>query len=400
MTVYCTRSGRFGWRLDSLRWPVTTEVGPGLDGVIATTTRISWLDPGGGMPVYRGVPLDRLVGRADFEEVTHLLVTGRSAEEDADAFSRFRSALRSGSSIPPAVSTLLSEQRSDTHPTRLLRAAVSALGCHEIRASDELTGDRHWREVRIVGQVAALVAAVARHVRRRGGSDSPPPTEGPASWILRALGHDAPGEADVRALDDVLVLYAAHGLDSPTLTSVVVASCLADPYTNVVAGLSALRGPRQGGATQTVLQQLLPLDGPADARRWVQHALDHEVRIAGFGHRLYRVPDPRVPLLRRAARAAADRHEGHQLVAVAEAVEEEAGVRLASRGVHVNLNLWAAVLLHLLGALPSLVPCLVAAARVAGMMALVREGLDDIRLYRPLSRPARTATGQGTEPTP
>ncbi len=385
MTIYRTRTGRFDWRLETLRWPVTSEVGPGLEGVVAATTRVSWLDPDGGVPIYRGVPVDRLAGRVGFEEVAYLLITGHHEADDPAAFAAFRNALRSGARTPRAVASLLAEQDPATHPTRLLRAAVSALGCHSIGADDDLTGARHWRELRIVGEVAALVAAVARHVR--GAPPSAARTDAaPAAWILEALGHGDPSPADVEALDAVLVLYAAHGLDSPTLTSVVVASCLADPYTNVVAGLSALRGPRQGGATETVLGQLLPLDSAASARRWTEDALARGERIAGFGHRLYRTADPRVALLRRVADEVGRRHGGEALVEVAGAVEETAAAHLAPRGIHVNLNLWAAVALSLLGAPPPLVPCIVAAARVAGMVALVREALDDIRLYRPLSR--------------
>jgi citrate synthase len=390
MTTYRTRTGRFDWRLEALRWPVTSEVGPGLEGVVAATTRVSWIDPDGGLPIYRGVPVDRLAGRVGFEEVAHLLITGHHATDDPVAFVAFRDALRSGARLPGAVPSLLAEQDPATHPTRLLRACVSALGCHEIGADDDITGARHWRELRIVGQVAALVAAVTRHVRGAPATASRTDLS-PAAWILQALGHPDPCPADVEALNAVLVLYAVHGLDSPTLTSVVVASCLADPYTNVVAGLSALRGPRQGGATETVLGQLLPLDGAASARRWAEAALSRGERIAGFGHRLYRTADPRVALLRRVAADVGRRHGDETLVEVARAVEATAAARLAPRGVHVNLNLWAAVALSLLGAPPPLVPCIVAAARVAGMVALVREALDDIRLYRPLSRSVRAA---------
>jgi len=249
---------------------------------------------------------------------------------------------------------------------------------------DDLTGSTHWRELRIVGQVTALVACIARH--RKGQGPLPvDPQSSLAEGLLGALTGRAPSRQEVRALDLLWVLYAAHGLDAPTLTSLVVASCLADPYTNVVAGLSALRGPRQGGASERVLEQLLACRSSREAEAWVRRALNRGERIAGFGHRTYRMADPRVVVLRRAAAALARRTGRAGLFEVTRAVEGEATRLLAPQGVHVNINLYGALLFHLLGAEPALCPCLIGVARMAGMVALVREALGSIRLYRPLS---------------
>jgi citrate synthase len=182
------------------------------------------------------------------------------------------------------------------------------------------------------------------------------------------------------------VLFAAHGLDAPTFTSMIVASCLADPYSNFVAGLSALRGPRTGGAAEAVLDQLLPLAGPAEAASWVRQTLAAGGVIAGFGHRAYHMPDPRVVILRKEVAALARRNGRENIFEIARAVEQTAGGALAPRGVYINVNFYGGLLLSLLGADPPLVPCLVAVGRMAGTAALVREALDSIRLYRPISR--------------
>ncbi len=387
-----TLTGAFSWRLPELTWPVETEVGPGLGGVIACGTRVSWLDPSSGLLLYRGQPVERLAGTLAFEEVAHLLITGRMASDDEAEHAAFVARLRAARELPAGVSALVAELcdgEARPHPTLVLRAAVSALGCHELAASDDLAGGRHWRELRIVGQVAAVVGLIAR--RRRGLSDlACEPGCGLASGMLRALGEGErePDPEDLAVLDLLWVLYADHGVDAPTFTSLIVASCLADPYYNVVAGLSALRGPRLGGASEQVLAQLLPLLGEGEdrARAWVREEVARGGRIAGFGHRLYRMPDPRAVVLRREAALTARRKGREALFSVARAVEDEASRLLAPRGAHVNINFYAALLFHLLGAEAELLPCLYMVGRMAGLVARVTEAIEGGRLFRPLTR--------------
>jgi citrate synthase len=383
--VIKTLAPGFSWRLDAVEWPVTSDVGPGLGGVVTTTTEVSWVDPASGMLAYRGVPIEHLAGRLSYEEVAHLLITGRHPDDDAAGFSAFRRRLRRSLQLPGEVVTVVRGMDPGIHPTRSLRAAVSALGCHELAVDDDLAGSQHWREMRIVGQISALVMHILAHRRGRRVGDTRSPG-GLASLTLEALLGGSPSEEQRRTLDLLWVLYAAHGLDPPTLTSMVVASCQADPYANVVAGLSALRGSREGGAGEAVLEQLLRHGNADSAAAWTEEAIASGVRIAGFGHGVYSMPDPRVVILRKATAALA-RHCGRAvLFDIARAVEDAAGRRLAGKGIHVNINFWAAPLFSLLGVAPAEVPCLIAVARTAGLVAMVRESLDSIRLIRPRSR--------------
>ncbi len=385
MTKLRTLSPAFDWRAAKIDWPVTTDVGPGLAGVVAAETRVMWLDPSSGELAYRGVPVDSLAGRADFEEVAHLLIAGKGPGDDPKGLADFRRQVRSSRTLPREVVELIRSLEPTTHPTRMLRAGVSAVGCHELTADDDLSGARQWRELRVVGQTAALVGAICRH---RAGlrPRQPEPGCSLAEGVLAALNNRPPTADEVRALDLLWVLSAAHGLDPPTFTSMIVASCLADPYYNIVAGLSALRGPKTGGAAEAVLDQLLPLRDPMEAEAWVERTLANGGVIAGFGHHAYRMPDPRVVVLRKEAASMARAHGHRELFEVARTVEVAATSALAPRGVYINVNFYGALLFHLLGADPPLVPCLVAIGRMAGTAALVREALDGIRLYRPLSR--------------
>jgi len=384
MQTYRTLTGDFSWRVDRLDWPVTSEVGPGLEGVIASETAVAWLDPSSGSLSYRDVPIERLAGLRTFEEVAYLLITG-DRERNESELDSFRNRLRSSRNLPPQVVELIHDLEPSTHPTRLLRAGVSALGCHELSEHDDMSGERHWRELRIVGQVAALVSEIARH-RRGRKSHQPDPARSLAECMLWALLDRAPTKLELETLDLLWVLYADHGLDAPTFTSMVVASTLADPYYNIVAGLSALRGPKLGGAGEQVLEQILPLGSVEDAVTWVDTTLAEGGRIAGFGHRLYRMDDPRAAILRKQfAVLARERAEG-ELFSIAKAVEEEAALLLGPKGLHVNINFYAALLFHLLGADAHLVPCLYMVGRMAGLVARVQEMLKAPRLYRPRSQ--------------
>jgi citrate synthase len=375
----------FDWCADHLEWPVMTDVGAGFAGVIAGTTRVMWLDPASGRLAYRGVPIDDLAAEPDFEQAAFLLITGATAAADPPAFDRFRANLRDSRRLPPDVAALTTELAAAAHPTRVLRAGVSALGCHELDVDDDLGGGRHWQELRIVGQVAALAGAIIERRRsrsnRRVSAD-----ESLSESVLHALTGRPPTDDERQVLDLLWVLYAAHGLDAPTFASMVIASCLADPYYTVVGGLSALRGPRQGGAGERVLDALLALGGPEEARRWARRTIEAGDTIPGFGHSSYRMPDPRVVLLRKTSATLAARQGRTHLFEIARAIEAEASRGLAPKGVFVNVNLYGALLFHLLGAQPAEVPCLISVARVSGIVALVRECLDSVRLFRPLTR--------------
>jgi citrate synthase len=367
---------------------VHTDVGPGLDGVIAAETRVAWLDPSSGLLHYRGVPVERLAGKYTFEQVVHLLLTGHAPEDDLERFEQTLEEVHSARQLPDDVLQLLRATPPSVHPTRTVRAVMSALGCHQMTVDDDLTGDRHWHDLRIVSQMAAVVAEVARH-RRGVGASSPrqvDTTTTLAADVLCALNGRSPGADEIEALDLLWTVMADHGLDGPTFTSMVVASCLADPYTNLVAGLSALCGPRLGGAGETVLHQLTRLDDVDEARTWVGTAISSRTRIAGFGHRLYRMPDPRAVPLRKCAALLARSTGREQLFEIARTVEDEATRRLATKGVHINANFYTALVLSMLGADPPMVPCLLMVGRMAGLVARVREALETIRLYRPISR--------------
>ncbi len=196
----------FDWCAPTLQWPVTTDVGPGLSGVIAASTRVMWLDPSSGHLAYRGVPIEVLAHRPDFEQTAYLLITGQTADKGPEAFENFRRNLRSSRGLPQNVLDLIADFPPSVHPTRILRAGVSTVGCHELDVDDDIEGRSQWSELRIVGQVASLVSHIVDH--RRGRTTSTiDPNASLADSVLQALVGRDPSEAERRAL---ILRHVAH----------------------------------------------------------------------------------------------------------------------------------------------------------------------------------------------
>ena len=195
-----------------------------------------------------------------------------------------------------------------------------------------------------------------------------------------------PTKEQIRLLDLLWVLYADHGLDAPTFTGIIVGSTRADPYYNIVAGLSALRGRLQGGTVERVMRMLLGLRDANVARAWTEAMLAKKYIIPGFGHRMYQHSDPRVDIIKKVIPEYAVTPEQKLLLEVAQTIEYTASKRLAEKGVFVNINFYSALLFHYLGVEPEMVPCFYAVGRMAGLVARVREYLKNNRLFRPRER--------------
>ncbi|TKJ38504.1 hypothetical protein CEE37_12105 [candidate division LCP-89 bacterium B3_LCP] len=373
----------FNWRSRKVEWPVTTATAQGLSGVIACETKVAWVNPNTGDLYYRGIPIEKLADNATFEEVAYLLVEGKNWKSRPSEFQRFCDGLHRVRQMPAEVLQIIASQPGDAHPTRLLRAAVSALGCYEMQPGNNQEKKHPWEDVWIISQVAALVGHIARY---RNGL-RPQITDyrqSLAKDMLYMILNTKPSREQVRLLDLLWVLYADHGLDAPTFTGMVIASTEADPYYNIVAGLSALRGPLLGGAAERVIHMLNGLRDANVAKAWTIGMVERGYVIPGFGHRMYHQPNPRVDILRKLLPEFATSSEQKLLVEVASSVEETASSVLNPKGIYANLHFHAALLFHFLGVEPEMVPCFYAIGRMAGLVARVREYLRDNRLIYPI----------------
>jgi len=352
----------------------------GLEGVVAAETVLSEVDGEAGRLLIRGRTLDEIAGRWPFEAATCLLWSGFFPDLPADLAPRLGQARRAVFAEVAALDETLAG-----------RTAVEAVRALIARLAD---GDDLELALRLVAAPAVFTAAVTR---RQAGLQAiaPDPALGHAADILRMTrGADA-SPAEVAALDAYLVTVCDHGLNASTFAARVVASTRAGLTSAVVAGLSALKGPLHGGAPGPVIEMLDQIGSPANARAWLESALDRGDRLMGFGHRVYRVRDPRADALKRAVAALA---EGSGPVsggapgrlALAEAVEAAALAvlreRKPGRSLQTNVELYTALLLEALAFPPAAFTCVFAMGRAAGWIAHAREQLAGGRLVRPQSR--------------
>lgn len=384
MNYYPTLSQEFHWKIDQLKFPVSTDTGAGFSGVIANATNVAHIDPANGSIKYRGFPIEELIAKEySYEQIAFLLVEGKCYDKHLVDYQTFRDKILNARELHVDMEGIFDVLPMQSHPTRLVRAAISAVGCFEMSMDEDISGKRHWEDVRIIGQMAIIVGNVIEKIMSRNSERCQDNSLSISELLLLQINGSSPTPKQIRTLDLLLTLYADHGLDAPTFTSMVVGSCEADPYYNIVSGLSALRGPLMGGASETILAQLLRLSDVNTAQKWTEGMLAKKWIIPGFGHKLYHRIDPRVSILKRYAEEYIETDEQKLLWDVAQAVEQTASDALAKKGVFVNLNFYSAVLFHSLGVKPSHIPCLISVGRISGVVARVREYLKENRIFRP-----------------
>jgi citrate synthase len=346
----------------------------GLEGVIAAQTILSEVDGQAGRLVIRGLSLDEIAGRLAFEDVAHLLFDGFFDDLPDD----LRPALGAARAEVFAEVSALDGKLAGLSPIEIVRALTARLA----------DGDDLATALRLLAAPAVFTPAAVR-ARHGLAPIAPDPGLGHAADILRMLG-DQPSAQEAKALDTYLVTACDHGLNASTFAARVVASTRAGLTSAVLAGLGALKGPLHGGAPGPVIEMLDAIGEPGNARPWIEAALARGERLMGFGHRIYRVRDPRGDAVKAAlARldAAAPIRPGR--LALAEAVETAALTilreRKPDRPLETNLEFYTALLLEALGLPPEAFTCIFACGRTAGWIAHAREQLAGGRLIRPQS---------------
>ncbi|MBU4213745.1 MAG: bifunctional 2-methylcitrate synthase/citrate synthase [Actinobacteria bacterium] len=353
----------------------------GLAGVVVDTTAISKVDPQSNSLLYRGYPVQELAARCSVEQVAWLLWHGDlpTDSELAD----LQQVERAHRGLHPAVRQVIDLLPSATHPMDVVRTAVSVLGTLD-RAGSALDADPATAQDSAVRLFAALPAIIAYDQRRRRGLDPVPPLDDLdyASNLLHLTFGTAARDLDAEVLGISMVLYAEHSFNASTFTARVVTSTLSDQYSAVVAAIGALKGPLHGGANEAVMSLLDEVGSVEAVEPWLDAALGAKRKIMGFGHRVYKHGDSRVPTMQAALdRLVADRG-AQQLAelygALAAAMERRTGIL-------PNLDYPSGPAYHLLGFdVASFTPLFVA-SRVIGWTAHIAEQRAANSLIRPLS---------------
>jgi citrate synthase len=348
----------------------------GLEDVVAAETVLSHVDGKRGELIIRGFSLDALAGRR-FEEIVGLLFGGFfAALPDDDGIAAGLAAARRRAFAEIGA---IDEKLTSMPTTDAVRALVARLA-----DADDLES-----AFNLLGATAVFTPAVIR--RKAGLAPEPPrPDLGHSADVLAMLTGRPPSPVAAAALDTYLVTVADHGLNASTFTARVIASTRAGLTSSVLGAISALKGPLHGGAPGPVLDMLDAIAVPARAEGWIEAALDRRERLMGFGHRIYRVRDPRADALKAAVRRmAAEGAIDPARFALAEAVEAAALAilrrRKPDRPLDVNVEFYTALLLEALGFPREAFTAVFAMGRTAGWIAHAREQAATQRLIRPQS---------------
>jgi citrate synthase len=357
------------------------EYSPGLAGVPAARSSVCYLDGQVGKLQYRGYPIEVLAEHCSFEEIAHLLLVGHlPTRAELEAFAARLASLRSAPE--PVLATLRSLPTSG-HPMDALSVGLLALGMHEKRAP-KTAAERREVATRLVAGLPTLVAASDR--LRRGLAPVAPRTDlsHAANFVYMVDGTE-PDPLVGRVLDAALVLHAEHQMNASTFSARVVGSTLADAYVTISAAVGALSGPLHGGANEEVLRMLedMRVDAPADVRAWAADRLAKKEKISGFGHREYKVKDPRAGILQKLGVQLFDKLGSTPLYTRATTLEAQMAELVGGKGVYPNVDFYSGIVYQKMGLATDLFTPVFAIARVAGWLAHWLEQLEDNRIFRP-----------------
>jgi citrate synthase len=354
-------------------------MGKGLEGVVAASTAISYIDGINGRLFYRGIDINDLAAHSTFEETTALLWYGQLPTRRQ--LERFGQKLTARRSLPnEMLATLMTMPRSAT-PMEVLRSAISALAPYDPQNADNSLPANVQKSFRITAAMPTIIAAWHR-IRSGLWPVAPDPALSHAANFLYMLTGKPPRETAARVLDTCLVLHADHGLNASTFAARVTASTLSDLYSAVVAAIGALKGPLHGGANEQVMHMLHDVGELKNVEAYIGAALRDKQKIMGFGHRIYKADDPRAIWLRRLSQELAEHDGNAKWFLMSERIRE---LVQAHKPLPVNVDFYSASVYYAMGIPIDLFTPIFAISRVAGYTAHIYEQYADNRLIRPES---------------
>jgi citrate synthase len=359
----------------------------GLEGVVATTTAISSVSDN--FLQYRGYRIEELVGKAEYEEVAYLLLNGDLPNKEQ--LRDFKAELTKHRALSPFLRETLQQMSESGTPMDVLRTVISASAVEDPGEGDNSHEAEYRKAIRLTAKLPSILAT---YIRRRRGEQpvTPDPTLGHAANFARMAGLDDAHPRAAEILNACFILQAEHGLNASTFAARITAATLADMHAAVTAGLSALKGPLHGGATDGTMKMLDEIGTPEHVDSWVAKAIASKYKFSGFGHRVYKTEDPRAKFLRKFAQDLAKDWKGpkyfdiqEMLVAAIAKARPTMSPAAADKVNIVNVDYYAATTYTFLGIPADLGTSIFAVGRMAGWCAHIMEQHGDNRLIRPES---------------
>src|SRR5271170_5731253 len=356
----------------------TMHAPKGLEGVVATTSSICYIDGEQGVLAYRGIDIHELADNSTFEETCYLLWFGKlpSAGELRDLRERFAEERK----VDASIYERMRQVPKQAPPMDVLRTMVSTLSFFDPEEkSNEREANIH-KAVRLTSQIAMIVAAYDRIRKGKPVVDPDRSLSHAANFLLMLTGQ-RPSKTAERALDIALILHADHELNASTFAARVTAATLSDMHSAVTSAIGTLKGPLHGGANEAVFKILQEIDAKgADPVEYIKGMLAEKKKIPGFGHRVYHTEDPRATHLRQMSRDLGESSGDPKWFEYSQKIEE---FIKADKKLNANVDFYSASTYHTLGIDVDLFTPIFAISRIGGWTAHVIEQLDDNRLIRP-----------------
>ena len=356
------------------------ELRPGLDGVPATQSSICDIDGDQGLLTYRGYPMQDLAANSRFLETAYLLIWGELPS--SDQLADFEHAVQMHRRVSFRVRDMMKCFPASGHPMDALQSSAASLGLFYSRRAIDDPQYIYDAVVRLIAKIPTMVAAF-QLIRK--GQDPIQPRDDLAysANFLYMLTEREPDPLAARIFDCCLMLHAEHSLNASTFSARVTASTLTDPYAVVASAVGTLAGPLHGGANEDVLAMLEEVGSSENAGAYLDEAISARRKVMGFGHREYKVKDPRAVILQALVEEMFARFGHDQLFDVARAIEAAAESRLGPKGIYPNVDFYSGLVYRKLGIPRDLFTPVFAIARVAGWLAHWREQLGANRIFRP-----------------
>lgn len=356
------------------------EYRPGLEGIPAAQSSISFVDGQKGILEYRGIRIEELASKSSFIETSYLLIWGElPTKEELDAFEY---EIRRHRRIKYRIRDMMKCFPETGHPMDALQASAAALGLFYSKRA--LDNPDYIREavVRLLAKIPTMVAAFKQ---MRKGNDPIQPNDDLdySANFLYMLNEQKPDPLAARIFDVCLTLHAEHTMNASTFSAMVTASTLTDPYAVVASAVGTLAGPLHGGANEEVITMLEEIGSVDNVYSYVEDCVQRKAKIMGFGHRVYKVKDPRATILQSLAEQLFEKFGSDKYYDIAVELERAVEEKLGHKGIYANVDFYSGLVYRKLGIPTDLFTPIFAIARVAGWLAHWKEQLEENRIFRP-----------------
>jgi citrate synthase len=356
------------------------EYKPGLEGIPAAQSSISYVDGQKGILEYRGIRIEELAEKSTFLETAYLLIWGELPNQEE--LKAFEHEVLFHRRIKYRIRDMMKCFPESGHPMDALQASAAALGLFYSRRDLHNPVYIRTAAVRLIATIPTMVAAFQL---MREGNDPVKPRDdlGYAANFLYMLNEKEPDPLAAKIFDICLILHVEHTMNASTFSARVTASTLTDPYAVVASAVGTLGGPLHGGANEEVIQMLEAIGSVENVVPYVDDLLKRKAKIMGFGHRVYKVKDPRATILQGLAEQLFDKFGYDEYYEIAVEMERVVSEKLGDRGIYPNVDFYSGLVYRKMGIPTDLFTPVFAIARVAGWLAHWKEQLVENRIFRP-----------------